>query len=81
MQWRDTVPSGHVQTASEHVQKLSFVIVYLYVANQILLCQTWAAVGEAVNRDDIQKRLRLLGMSQNKGSCLTTLLVTHRESG
>ncbi len=73
----DAAPSVHVQTVSEHIQKLSLPTVQA-LANQILLCQTWAAVALAVNRDGGKlKKVASVGMSQEQRSCLTTLLAAH----
>ena len=73
----DTASSGDVQAPSGHVQKLSPPTLGA-LANQILLCQTWAAVAETVKRDgDKLKKAASVGMSQEQRSCLTTLLAAH----
>ncbi len=48
------------------------------LANQILLCQTWVAVAEVVNRDgDKLKKAAVEGMTSLQRSCLTTMLAAH----
>ncbi len=48
------------------------------MANQVLLCQTWTAVAEAVNQDgELLKRAASVGMTLEQRSCLTTLLAAH----
>ena len=73
----NTAPSVQVQTASEHIQKPSPPTVQA-LANQILLCQTWAAVAKAVNQDGgkfIKAAAQMMTLEQRQG--LTTLLVAH----
>jgi len=48
------------------------------LANQILLCQTWVAVAQTVNRDGGKlKKAATSGMTKEQRSCLTTMLATH----
>lgn len=48
------------------------------LANQILLCQTWVAVAEVVNRDgDKLKKAAASAMTREQRQGLTTLLATH----
>jgi len=48
------------------------------LANDILLCQTWVTVAEAVNQDgDKLKKAAMAGMTKEQRSCLTTMLAAH----
>ncbi len=74
----DRVSSVDVQTASEQVQNQPPLPTAQTLANQLLLCQTWVAVAEAVNRDgDKLKQAAIEGMTKEQHSCLTTMLATH----
>jgi phage/plasmid-associated DNA primase len=75
----DTASSVDVQIPSEQVQNLPTPPTTVQaLANDILLCQTWVAVAEAVNRDgDKLKKAAISGMTKEQRSWLTTMLAAH----
>ncbi len=74
----NTAPSKHVQAPSEHVQNSQTLPTTQTLVNQILLCQTWVAVAEAVNQDGNKlKQVAVKEMTLEQRQGLTTLLVAH----
>lgn len=74
----NTAPSGHVQTPSVQVQTPPPPPTLQQLANRILLCQTWSAVVETVNRDgDKLKKAAAEMMTSEQRQGLTTLLAAH----